>query len=138
MEHFLLFHITSHRRSVAQWCLTPVFLSDLTDELIEDEELFPDDALSNHTDMVDNEPMINEAKRSFIRYQKYLREQRLDAEKSIKRIMSPSFLTCCSAFGLQADECSVSGWREFQVPIRSETRLQPAETFRVAREEEAA
>uniref|UniRef100_A0A4W6BLT6 ATP-binding cassette, sub-family C (CFTR/MRP), member 3 n=1 Tax=Lates calcarifer TaxID=8187 RepID=A0A4W6BLT6_LATCA len=36
-------------------------------ELIEDEELFPDDALSNHTDMVDNEPVINEAKRHFIR-----------------------------------------------------------------------
>uniref|UniRef100_A0A4W6BTC4 ATP-binding cassette, sub-family C (CFTR/MRP), member 3 n=1 Tax=Lates calcarifer TaxID=8187 RepID=A0A4W6BTC4_LATCA len=33
-----------------------------------DEELFPDDALSNHTDMVDNEPVINEAKRHFIRY----------------------------------------------------------------------
>uniref|UniRef100_A0A4W6BM20 ATP-binding cassette, sub-family C (CFTR/MRP), member 3 n=1 Tax=Lates calcarifer TaxID=8187 RepID=A0A4W6BM20_LATCA len=32
-----------------------------------DEELFPDDALSNHTDMVDNEPVINEAKRHFIR-----------------------------------------------------------------------
>uniref|UniRef100_A0A668V3J0 ABC-type glutathione-S-conjugate transporter n=1 Tax=Oreochromis aureus TaxID=47969 RepID=A0A668V3J0_OREAU len=37
------------------------------DEIIEDDELFPDDALSNHTDMVDSEPMINEAKRSFIR-----------------------------------------------------------------------
>uniref|UniRef100_A0A668A6A6 ATP-binding cassette, sub-family C (CFTR/MRP), member 3 n=1 Tax=Myripristis murdjan TaxID=586833 RepID=A0A668A6A6_9TELE len=32
-----------------------------------EEELFPDDALSNHTDMVDNEPVINEAKRKFIR-----------------------------------------------------------------------
>ncbi|XP_071329266.1 ATP-binding cassette sub-family C member 3 isoform X2 [Trachinotus anak] len=37
------------------------------EELIEDEALFPDDALSNHTDMVDNEPGINEAKRNFIR-----------------------------------------------------------------------
>uniref|UniRef100_A0A673CN08 ATP-binding cassette, sub-family C (CFTR/MRP), member 3 n=1 Tax=Sphaeramia orbicularis TaxID=375764 RepID=A0A673CN08_9TELE len=37
------------------------------DEATEEEELFPDDALSNHTDMVDNEPMINEAKRNFIR-----------------------------------------------------------------------
>uniref|UniRef100_A0A668AAK9 ATP-binding cassette, sub-family C (CFTR/MRP), member 3 n=1 Tax=Myripristis murdjan TaxID=586833 RepID=A0A668AAK9_9TELE len=27
-----------------------------------EEELFPDDALSNHTDMVDNEPVINEVK----------------------------------------------------------------------------
>ncbi|MED6282695.1 Canalicular multispecific organic anion transporter 2 [Characodon lateralis] len=37
------------------------------DELIEDE-LFPDDVLSNHhTDMVDNEPTINEAKKSFMR-----------------------------------------------------------------------
>lgn len=38
----------------------------LSDEF-EDEELFPEDALSNHTDMVDNEPVINEAKRKFIR-----------------------------------------------------------------------
>ncbi|XP_062269788.1 ATP-binding cassette sub-family C member 3 isoform X2 [Platichthys flesus] len=37
------------------------------DELIEDEESFPDDALSNHTDMVDNEPVVNETKRNFIR-----------------------------------------------------------------------
>ncbi|XP_022599128.1 canalicular multispecific organic anion transporter 2 isoform X2 [Seriola dumerili] len=40
---------------------------DAIEELIEDEELFPDDALSNHTDLVDNEPGINEAKRNFIR-----------------------------------------------------------------------
>ncbi|XP_047464662.1 ATP-binding cassette sub-family C member 3 isoform X2 [Mugil cephalus] len=33
----------------------------------EEEELYPEDALSNHTDMVDNEPVINEAKRNFIR-----------------------------------------------------------------------
>uniref|UniRef100_A0A3Q3RKQ0 ATP-binding cassette, sub-family C (CFTR/MRP), member 3 n=1 Tax=Mastacembelus armatus TaxID=205130 RepID=A0A3Q3RKQ0_9TELE len=39
----------------------------LLPELIEDEEMFPDDALSNHTDMVDNEPVINEAKRNFMR-----------------------------------------------------------------------
>uniref|UniRef100_A0A8D3C946 ATP-binding cassette, sub-family C (CFTR/MRP), member 3 n=1 Tax=Scophthalmus maximus TaxID=52904 RepID=A0A8D3C946_SCOMX len=45
------------------------------EELIEDEELFPDDALSNHADMVDNEPVINEAKRNFIRYRKYFRER---------------------------------------------------------------
>ncbi|KAK0156266.1 Canalicular multispecific organic anion transporter 2 [Merluccius polli] len=37
------------------------------EELIEDEELFPDDALSNHADMVDNEPVVNETKRQFIR-----------------------------------------------------------------------
>uniref|UniRef100_A0A8C4HVQ8 ATP-binding cassette, sub-family C (CFTR/MRP), member 3 n=1 Tax=Dicentrarchus labrax TaxID=13489 RepID=A0A8C4HVQ8_DICLA len=40
---------------------------EATGRLIEDEELFPDDALSNHIDMVDNEPGINEAKRNFIR-----------------------------------------------------------------------
>ncbi|CAK6976427.1 ATP-binding cassette sub-family C member 3 [Scomber scombrus] len=40
---------------------------EATEELIQDEELFPDDALSNHTDMVDSEPVINEAKRNFIR-----------------------------------------------------------------------
>ncbi|XP_034083351.1 canalicular multispecific organic anion transporter 2 isoform X2 [Gymnodraco acuticeps] len=37
------------------------------EEIIQDEELFPDDALSNHTDMVDNEPVVNETKRNFIR-----------------------------------------------------------------------
>ncbi|XP_034717200.1 canalicular multispecific organic anion transporter 2 isoform X1 [Etheostoma cragini] len=40
---------------------------EATEELIQDEELFPDDALSNHTDMVENEPVINETKRDFIR-----------------------------------------------------------------------
>ncbi|CAJ1081110.1 canalicular multispecific organic anion transporter 2 isoform X2 [Xyrichtys novacula] len=40
---------------------------EATEDLLEDEELFPEDALSNHTDMVDNEPVINEAKRKFIR-----------------------------------------------------------------------
>ena len=38
-----------------------------TEALIDDEE-FPDDALSNHTDMVSNEPVVNEEKRKFIRY----------------------------------------------------------------------
>ncbi|KAA8581112.1 hypothetical protein FQN60_002693 [Etheostoma spectabile] len=40
---------------------------EATEELIQDDELFPDDALSNHTDMVENEPVINETKRDFIR-----------------------------------------------------------------------
>uniref|UniRef100_A0A9J8BNT1 ABC-type glutathione-S-conjugate transporter n=1 Tax=Cyprinus carpio carpio TaxID=630221 RepID=A0A9J8BNT1_CYPCA len=35
--------------------------------LDEEEEEFPDDALSNHTDMVDNEPVVNEARRQFMR-----------------------------------------------------------------------
>uniref|UniRef100_A0AAR2KIZ5 ATP-binding cassette, sub-family C (CFTR/MRP), member 3 n=1 Tax=Pygocentrus nattereri TaxID=42514 RepID=A0AAR2KIZ5_PYGNA len=35
--------------------------------LMDEEELFPDDALSNHTDMVDNEPAVNEARRQFMR-----------------------------------------------------------------------
>lgn len=35
---------------------------------MDEDELFPDDVLSNHTDMVDNEPVINEAKKSFLRY----------------------------------------------------------------------
>ncbi|XP_077594389.1 ATP-binding cassette sub-family C member 3 isoform X1 [Stigmatopora nigra] len=38
-----------------------------TEEIIDDEELFPEDTLSNHIDMVDSEPGINEAKRKFIR-----------------------------------------------------------------------
>ncbi|XP_077359163.1 ATP-binding cassette sub-family C member 3 isoform X2 [Festucalex cinctus] len=40
---------------------------ELTEELIDDEDLFPEDTLSNHIDMVDSEPGINEAKRKFIR-----------------------------------------------------------------------
>uniref|UniRef100_A0A673IGF2 ATP-binding cassette, sub-family C (CFTR/MRP), member 3 n=1 Tax=Sinocyclocheilus rhinocerous TaxID=307959 RepID=A0A673IGF2_9TELE len=39
------------------------------EDIIEDdeEEEFPEDALSNHTDMVDNEPVVNEARRQFMR-----------------------------------------------------------------------
>ncbi|KAM3591495.1 uncharacterized protein V6R79_002723 [Siganus canaliculatus] len=40
---------------------------EANEDLTEDEEMFPDDALSNHIDMVDNEPVVNEAKRKFIR-----------------------------------------------------------------------
>ncbi|XP_057681546.1 ATP-binding cassette sub-family C member 3 isoform X2 [Corythoichthys intestinalis] len=41
---------------------------EATEEIIDDdEELFPEDTLSNHIDMVDSEPGINEAKRKFIR-----------------------------------------------------------------------
>ncbi|XP_035808113.2 ATP-binding cassette sub-family C member 3 isoform X1 [Amphiprion ocellaris] len=40
---------------------------EATEDLLKDEELFPDDALSNHADMVDSEPVINEAKRNFMR-----------------------------------------------------------------------
>ncbi|CAN9508890.1 unnamed protein product [Ophioblennius macclurei] len=40
---------------------------EATEELIDDDNMFPDDALSNHADMVDSEPVVNEAKRSFIR-----------------------------------------------------------------------
>ncbi|XP_062330079.1 ATP-binding cassette sub-family C member 3 isoform X3 [Osmerus eperlanus] len=39
---------------------------EATEAFIDDEE-FPDDALSNHTDMVSNEPVVNEEKRKFIR-----------------------------------------------------------------------
>uniref|UniRef100_A0A3P9BA01 Canalicular multispecific organic anion transporter 2 n=1 Tax=Maylandia zebra TaxID=106582 RepID=A0A3P9BA01_9CICH len=49
------------------YALEDIMEEDEANEIIEDDELFPDDALSNHTDMVDSEPMINEAKRSFIR-----------------------------------------------------------------------
>ncbi|XP_077481255.1 ATP-binding cassette sub-family C member 3 isoform X2 [Stigmatopora argus] len=40
---------------------------EATEEIIDEEELFPKDTLSNHMDMVDSEPGINEAKRKFIR-----------------------------------------------------------------------
>uniref|UniRef100_A0A3Q3WCA4 Uncharacterized protein n=1 Tax=Mola mola TaxID=94237 RepID=A0A3Q3WCA4_MOLML len=49
------------------YALDDILEEDETTNEFEDEELFPDDALSNHTDMVDNEPVINEAKRKFIR-----------------------------------------------------------------------
>uniref|UniRef100_A0A8C2BI98 ATP-binding cassette, sub-family C (CFTR/MRP), member 3 n=1 Tax=Cyprinus carpio TaxID=7962 RepID=A0A8C2BI98_CYPCA len=39
--------------------------------LDEEEEEFPDDALSNHTDMVDNEPVVNEARRQFMSERKH-------------------------------------------------------------------
>ncbi|XP_066521779.1 ATP-binding cassette sub-family C member 3 isoform X3 [Hoplias malabaricus] len=40
---------------------------EVTEMLIDEDETFPDDALSNHTDMVDNEPVVNEARRQFMR-----------------------------------------------------------------------
>ncbi|KTG39194.1 hypothetical protein cypCar_00019909 [Cyprinus carpio] len=42
---------------------------EVTVSLVDDdeEEEFPEDALSNHTDMVDNEPVVNEARRQFMR-----------------------------------------------------------------------
>ncbi|XP_035389254.1 canalicular multispecific organic anion transporter 2 isoform X3 [Electrophorus electricus] len=40
---------------------------DVMEVLLDEEESFPDDALSNHTDMVDNEPAVNEARRQFMR-----------------------------------------------------------------------
>ncbi|TMS22599.1 Canalicular multispecific organic anion transporter 2 [Larimichthys crocea] len=49
------------------YALEDIVEEEATDDLMEDEELYPDDTLSNHTDMVDNEPVVNEAKRSFIR-----------------------------------------------------------------------
>ncbi|XP_051530363.1 ATP-binding cassette sub-family C member 3-like isoform X2 [Myxocyprinus asiaticus] len=40
---------------------------EVTVLVVDEEEDFPDDALSNHTDMVDNEPVVNEARRKFMR-----------------------------------------------------------------------
>lgn len=40
---------------------------ELTVSFDEEEEEFPEDALSNHTDMVDNEPVVNETRRQFMR-----------------------------------------------------------------------
>uniref|UniRef100_A0A8C6TRJ6 ABC-type glutathione-S-conjugate transporter n=1 Tax=Neogobius melanostomus TaxID=47308 RepID=A0A8C6TRJ6_9GOBI len=45
------------------------------DDILEEEELFPEDALSNHTDIVASEPTINEAKRSFLRMCRGLKSQ---------------------------------------------------------------
>ncbi|KAG2460889.1 ATP-binding cassette sub-family C member 3 isoform X3 [Polypterus senegalus] len=49
-------------------------LEDITEEEeeailadIEEEDSFPEDALSNHIDIVDNEPVVNEARKQFIR-----------------------------------------------------------------------
>uniref|UniRef100_A0A4W5LBQ3 ATP-binding cassette, sub-family C (CFTR/MRP), member 3 n=1 Tax=Hucho hucho TaxID=62062 RepID=A0A4W5LBQ3_9TELE len=49
------------------YSLEDIIEEDEATEALIDEEDFPDDALSNHTDMVDNEPVVNEAKRQFIR-----------------------------------------------------------------------
>lgn len=38
-----------------------------TVSVVDEEEDFPEDALSNHIDMVDNEPAENEARRQFMR-----------------------------------------------------------------------
>lgn len=43
---------------------------------MDEDKLFPDDVLSNNTDMVDNEPVINEAKKSFLRYWKSLKNNK--------------------------------------------------------------
>ncbi|XP_076856191.1 ATP-binding cassette sub-family C member 3 isoform X1 [Brachyhypopomus gauderio] len=40
---------------------------EVTEVLVDEEESFPDDALSNHTDLVDSEPAVNEARRQFMR-----------------------------------------------------------------------
>ncbi|XP_056153641.1 ATP-binding cassette sub-family C member 3 [Lampris incognitus] len=40
---------------------------EATEDFVEDETLFPDDTFSNHVDMVDNEPVVNEARRKFMR-----------------------------------------------------------------------
>ncbi|XP_041744535.1 ATP-binding cassette sub-family C member 3 isoform X1 [Coregonus clupeaformis] len=48
------------------YSLEDIVEEEATVALIDDED-FPDDALSNHTDMVDSEPVVNEAKRKFIR-----------------------------------------------------------------------
>uniref|UniRef100_A0AAY4DZ69 ATP-binding cassette, sub-family C (CFTR/MRP), member 3 n=1 Tax=Denticeps clupeoides TaxID=299321 RepID=A0AAY4DZ69_9TELE len=40
---------------------------DATVALLDEEDMFLDDTLSNHTDMVDNEPVVNETRRQFIR-----------------------------------------------------------------------
>uniref|UniRef100_A0A8D0DC52 ABC-type glutathione-S-conjugate transporter n=1 Tax=Sander lucioperca TaxID=283035 RepID=A0A8D0DC52_SANLU len=54
-------------------------------ELIQDEELFPDDALSNHTDMVDNEPVINETKRESRSVRRHGCSQRKHSEQQEKK-----------------------------------------------------
>lgn len=53
------------RGGVYSSCLD-MYLS-VAEVLIDEEELFPDDALSTHTDMVDHEPAVNEARRQFMR-----------------------------------------------------------------------
>uniref|UniRef100_A0A8C7K9K0 Canalicular multispecific organic anion transporter 2-like n=1 Tax=Oncorhynchus kisutch TaxID=8019 RepID=A0A8C7K9K0_ONCKI len=48
------------------YSLEDIIEDEATVDLIDEEEDFPDDVLSNHTDMVDSEPVV-EAKRKFIR-----------------------------------------------------------------------
>ncbi|XP_076154345.1 ATP-binding cassette sub-family C member 3 isoform X1 [Alosa pseudoharengus] len=50
------------------YSMEDIIEDEMTMEMIEEEdESFPDDALSNHTDMVDNEPVVNETRRQFMR-----------------------------------------------------------------------
>ncbi|MBN3310800.1 MRP3 protein, partial [Amia calva] len=49
------------------YALISEYIETLNLSILEEEEPFPEDTLSNHTDMVDNEPVVNEARRHFIR-----------------------------------------------------------------------
>ncbi|XP_068161646.1 ATP-binding cassette sub-family C member 3 isoform X2 [Antennarius striatus] len=48
------------------YALEDIEEDEVTEEF-EDDELFPEDSMSIHTDLVDNEPGINEAKKKFMR-----------------------------------------------------------------------
>lgn len=63
---FLTCVYVSHLRRKRVLLVLDMYLS-AAEVLIDEEELFPDDALSTHTDMVDNEPAVNEARRQFMR-----------------------------------------------------------------------
>lgn len=62
--HVYMFHIWGEKEFVL--LVLDMYLS-AAEVLIDEEELFPDDVLSTHTDMVDNEPAVNEARRQFMR-----------------------------------------------------------------------
>ncbi|KAL1263879.1 hypothetical protein QQF64_004234, partial [Cirrhinus molitorella] len=51
----------------------------------DEEEEFPEDALSNHTDMVDNEPVVNEARRQFMRQMSIMSNDMENPKKMSRR-----------------------------------------------------
>ncbi|XP_028263925.1 canalicular multispecific organic anion transporter 2 isoform X3 [Parambassis ranga] len=67
------------------YALEDIIEEDEVTEEFEEEELFPEDALSNHTDMVDNEPGINEAKRNFIRQISIISDGENPRTRSVRR-----------------------------------------------------
>ncbi|CAL8304688.1 unnamed protein product [Lota lota] len=75
------------------YAMEDVIEEEATEDLMEEDELFPDDALSNHTDMADNEPVVNETKRQFIRQISIISGDS-DNSKTRRRLLSSQRKSC--------------------------------------------